>query len=152
MAQALSLEEMKRYLGKEIGVSDWFEISQDRINAFAECTEDRQWIHTNPELAKKGPYGATVAHAYLVLALLSYFNYQNRYFPAGVKMAVNYGLNRARFMNPVKAGCRIRNHSVLKDIIEKGQGRILITLENTVEIEGESKPAAVAENLSMIFI
>ncbi len=150
MGQPISLEELKTFVGKEIGLSDWLEITQERINAFADCTSDRQWIHTNPEMAKSGPYGKTIAHAYLALALLSFFNYQNKVFPAGIKMALNYGLNRARFMNPVPVGSRIRNHCVLKDLTEKGPGRILMTFENTVEIEGQLKPAAVAETLSMV--
>ena len=152
MAKALSLDELKGYVGKEIGLSEWFEIKQDRITAFAECTEDRQWIHVNQEMAKKGPFGTTVAHGYMLLALLSYFNYQNTVFPAGIKMAVNYGLNRVRFMSPLPVNSRIRNHAVLKDIAEKDPGRILMTMENTIEIEGQPKPAMVAESLSMLFV
>jgi len=152
MPEAVSLEQFKTYIGKEIGLSEWIEITQERINAFAECTEDRQWIHTDPELAKKGPYGKTVAHGYLVLSLLPFFNYQNRVFPAGAKMALNYGLNRLRFMNPVPVGSKLRNHCVLKDVADKGPGKILVTFENTIEIDGQKKPAAVAESLAMVFI
>ena len=152
MPEAISLEQFKSYIGKEIGLSEWIEIKQERINAFAECTEDRQWIHTDPELAKNGPYGKTVAHGYLVMSLLPFFNYQNRVFPAGAKMALNYGLNRLRFMNPVPVGSKIRNHCVLKAVVDKGPGKILVTFENTIEIDGQKKPAAVAESLAMVFI
>ena len=152
MPEAISLEQFKSYIGKEIGLSEWIEIKQERINAFAECTEDRQWIHTDPELAKNGPYGKTVAHGYLVMSLLPFFNYQNRVFPAGAKMALNYGLNRLRFMNPVPVGSKIRNHCVLKAVVDKGPGKILVTIENTIEIDGQQKPAAVAESLAMVFI
>jgi len=152
MAEAVSLDELKKMVGQEIGVSDWFEITQDRINAFAECTEDRQWIHVNEEMAKNGPFGTTIAHGYLLLSLLSFFSYQNRVFPTGIKMAVNYGLNRVRFINPVPVGSKVRNRAVLKDVTEKGQGRILMTTENTVEIEGREKPAMVAESLGMLMV
>ena len=152
MPEAVSLEHFMTYIGKEIGLSEWIEITQERINAFAECTEDRQWIHTDPELAKNGPYGKTVAHGYLVMSLLPFFNYQNRVFPAGAKMALNYGLNRLRFMSPVPVGSKLRNHCVLKGVVDKGPGKILVTFENTIEIDGQQKPAAVAESLAMVFI
>jgi acyl dehydratase len=152
MGKPISLEELRNYVGKKVGVSQWFPITQERVTAFAELTEDRQWIHVNPELARKGPYGTTVAHGFMVISLLSYFGYQNDVFPAGVKMALNYGLNRVRFITPLKVGSRIRNHAVLKEIQEKGEGRLLLVFENTIEIEGEEKPAAVAESLSMLFV
>ena len=152
MAQAVTVEELKGMVGQEIGVSDWFEITQDRINAFAECTEDRQWIHVNEEMAKNGPFGTTIAHGYLILSLLSYFGASSRVFPAGIKMAINYGLNRVRFVSPVPVGSRIRNRAVLKEVTEKGEGRILMVTENTVEIEGQEKPAMVAESLAMFFV
>ena len=151
MARAVTLEEMKTMVGKEIGVSAWFPIEQARVNAFAECTEDRQWIHVDPEKARLGPYGKTIAHGYLALSLLSFFNYQNEVFPAGIKMAVNYGLNRVRFISPLPVGARVRNHAVLKEVTDKGEGRILLVTENTIEIEGQAKPAVVAESLAMVF-
>ncbi len=144
--------ELKDWVGKEVGLSEWFELDQDRINAFAECTEDRQWIHVDKDMAKNGPFGDTIAHGYLVLGLLSFFSYQNKVVPGGIKMAVNYGLNKVRFINPVKVGSKIRNRAVLKDVTEKGEGRILMITENTVEIEGEDKPAMVAESLGMLFV
>lgn len=152
MGKPVSPEEYKSYLGKELGTSEWFSITQDRINTFAECTEDRQWIHVNEEMAKKGPYGTTIAHGYLVLSLLPYFSYQNEVFPGGIKFALNYGLNRLRFISPFPAGCRVRNRAVLKEVSEKGEGRLLLVTENTVEIEGQDKPGMVAESLAMVFI
>ena len=152
MAKAVSVEELKGYIGKEIGVSDWLEIKQDRINAFADCTEDHQWIHVDQEKAKQGPFGTTIAHGYLTLSLLPYFGYQNKITPSGTKMTINYGLNRLRFINPVPVGSRVRNRAVLKELTDKGEGRILMVTESTIEIEGQDKPAMVAETLSMLFL
>jgi acyl dehydratase len=151
MVRMMSVEEMKKNIGMELGVTDWFKIDQARINTFAECTEDRQFIHVNEEMAKKGPFGATIAHGYMTLALLSYFSAQTSLLPQGLKMAINYGLNKVRFIAPVKVGSRIRNRAVLKNVEDKGGGRVLVTTENTVEIEGEAKPAMVAESLAMFF-
>ncbi|MFO8055769.1 MAG: MaoC family dehydratase [bacterium] len=151
MAELMSVEKMKEHVGQEIGVSDWLQISQDRINAFADCTEDHQFIHVDEEAAKNGPFGTTIAHGYLTLSLLSYFGAQTALLPEGMKMAINYGLNKVRFLAPVKVDSRIRNRAVLKSVEEKGGGRVLVTTENTVEIEGEEKPAMVAESLAMYF-
>lgn len=151
MTEEMSWEEITKYIGKEIGVSEWMEITQDRINAFAETTKDKQWIHVDESKAKIGPLGTTVAHSFLVLSLLPYFNLQNRILPAGIKMMVNYGLNRVRFTNPVPVGSKIRNRTVLKEIQEKSFGGRLLTLENIVEIEGQAKPAMVAEFLTLIY-
>jgi len=151
MAKLMSVDEMKASVGKEVGVTQWFQMDQKRINAFADCTEDHQFIHVNEDLARKGPFGTTIAHGYLTLSLLSYFGGQNALLPQGLKMAINYGLNKVRFIAPVKVNKRIRNRAVLKGVEDKGGGRILVTTENTVEIEGEDKPAMVAESLAMFF-
>jgi acyl dehydratase len=152
MGQAVPLDQFKEMVGQEIGLSEWLAIDQARINAFAACTEDRQWIHVDPEKAKAGPYGKTIAHGYMALSLLSFFNYQNRFFPSGIKMSLNYGLNKVRFISPVPVGSRLRNRAVLKEVVEKGEGRILMAIENTIEIEGQDKPAVVAETLSMLIV
>ncbi len=152
MARAVTVDKLKEMVGQEIGLSDWLQINQDRINAFAECTEDRQWIHVDQEMAKNGPFGTTIAHGYLTLSMLSYFNFQNNVFPSGIKMAVNYGLNKVRFLNPIPVGSKIRNRAVLKEVTDKGGGRLLMITENTVEIEGQEKPAMVAESLAMLFV
>lgn len=150
--ERLTPKHLKSLLGKELGVSDWITITQDRINAFAECTEDRQWIHVDEERAQKGPLGATVAHGFLLLSLLPHFHQQNPLFSLKFKMAVNYGLNRVRFIHPVKSGNRIRNKAILKEVKRKGFFRILLTIENTIEIDREEKPALVADLLVMIFL
>ncbi len=151
MAQLMSVEKMKDSVGQELGVSDWFMIDQDRINAFADCTEDHQFIHVDEEAAKNGPFGTTIAHGYLTLSLLTTLGGQTSLLPEGLKMAINYGLNKVRFLAPVKVNSRIRNRAVLKGVEDKGGGRILVTTENTIEIEGEDKPAMVAESLAMFF-
>jgi len=151
MPELIPVDKLKEYVGKEIGLSDWLQVTQERINTFADCTEDHQWIHVNPEMAKKGPFGTTIAHGYLTLSFLPYFSAANKVLPAGLKMAINYGANKVRFINPVKVGSKVRNHAVLKGIEDKGGGRIMMTVENTIEIEGEEKPALVAECLSMFF-
>jgi acyl dehydratase len=151
MPELVPIDRLKEYVGKEIGLSDWLHVTQERINAFADCTEDHQWIHVDTERAKKGPFGTTIAHGYLTLSFLPHFSAANRVLPAGIKMAINYGTNKVRFITPVKVGSKVRNHAVLKAIEDKGGGRILMTVENTIEIEGERKPALVAECLSLFF-
>ena len=152
MTEGLTYKKLEEYKGKEIGLSDWMEISQERINAFAECTEDRQWIHVDPEKAKHGPYGTTIAHGFLVLSLLVHLASQIELFQKGIKMVTNIGLDRVRFLAPVKRGARIRNRIALKEISDKGEGKILVTIENTMEIEGETKPALVADVLALVFL
>ena len=152
MTKTLTPEDVKDLVGKEIGVSDWLEISQERIDRFAECTDDRQWIHTDKEKAKSGPFGTTVAHGYLVLSLLSYFNFQYVIFAEGIKMAFNYGLNKVRFISPVPGGAKIRHRAVLKNVIEKNSHNLFLIIDNTVEIDGHDKPAMLAESLYLIFL
>ncbi len=152
MAKKLTLEKLQEHLGKEIGLSDWMEITQERINAFADATEDRQWIHVNPVKAKFGPFRKTIAHGFLILSLLVHLSSRIEIFQKGVKMVTNVGMNRLRFISPVPVGSRIRNRCVLKQAAKKGDGKILITIENTVEIEGAGKPALVAEVLALVFV
>jgi acyl dehydratase len=151
MTKEVSWEEFKQQVGKEVGISPWLEITQDRIDAFADCTEDRQWIHVDKTKARLGPMGTTVAHSFLILSLLPYFCLQYKIIPARIKMMVNYGLNRVRFTHPVPVGSKIRNRTVLKGVQDKPLGGHLVTLENTVEIEGRQKPALVAEFLALIY-
>jgi len=151
MAESLSefvlLDGLKECIGEEIDVSEWVQIKQDRIDAFADCTSDHQWIHIDPGLASKGPFGATIAHGYLLLSLLVMMNGWMK-ITTGNMAVINYGLNKVRFLTPVKVDSTIRNHAVLKQIQER-RGRILITTENTIEIKGEQRPALVAETLTM---
>lgn len=131
-------------VGTEIGVSDWFTITQEQINQFADCTHDHQFIHVDPEAAAKTPFGSTIAHGFLTLSLLSAMVYQ---MPSikGVTMGVNYGMNKMRFVSPVKVGARIRGRFVLADFVEIRPDEVQSTLAVTVEIEGQDKPALAAE-------
>ncbi|MDY6933713.1 MAG: MaoC family dehydratase [Spirochaetota bacterium] len=150
MPKVVKPDELSNYIGTELGISDWFEIDQDRINSFANCSNDHQWIHVDEQKAKDGPFGATIAHGYLTLSLISGLSGAIMIVPEGIKMGINYGLNRVRFLEPVKVGSKIRNKRVLKDVTDKGDGRFLMTIENTMEIEGIEKPALIAETLSLL--
>ncbi|MBF0468811.1 MAG: MaoC family dehydratase [Desulfamplus sp.] len=133
-------------------MSDWKEITQKQIDQFAEATGDHQWIHVDAKRAARGPFGKTIAHGFLTLSCISYFSFQGTLVPEGSKMITNYGLNRVRFINPVSVGSRIRDRIVLLDVKEQKEGRILVTTTHTIEIEGETKPACVAEFIAMIFV
>jgi acyl dehydratase len=152
MTEALTLEKLQEFVGKEIGLSEWMEITQERINAFAECTEDRQWIHIDPDKAIHGPYGTTIAHGFLILSLLVHLTSQIKLFQKGIQLVTNIGLNHVRFSNPVPVGSHIRNRALLKEATDRGNGRILVTVENTVEILESEKPAMVAEVLALLLI
>jgi acyl dehydratase len=128
------------------------EITQERINAFADATEDRQWIHVKPLKAKFGPFHKTIAHGFLILSLLVHLSSKIELLQHGVKMLANVGMNRVRFISPVPVGSKIRNRCTLKQAVEKEEGKILLTTENLVEIQGAEKPALVAEVLALIYI
>lgn len=149
--QVLPVEKIKERIGSELGVTDWFQMDQERIDRFADCTNDHQWIHVDREKAAKGPFGQTIAHGYLTISLLPHFSAGISVVPEGTMMAINYGMNKLRLVNPVKSKARIRDRIVLTDVVEKEGGRILVTTTHTIEIEGEEKPAVVAEVLSMFF-
>ena len=138
-------------IGEELAVSDWLEVDQARIDAFAACTEDFQWIHVDRARAEAGPFGATIAHGFLTLSLLPRLT--SGAWAAGLELSamLNYGLDKLRFLTPVKAGSRIRNRLRLLSVEEKGVGRTLVAFENTVEIDGAEKPALVARTLVMAF-
>jgi acyl dehydratase len=152
MTERLTPGKLKALIGKELAVSDWLAVTQERVDAFADCTEDRQWIHVDVERSRLGPLGGTVAQGFLLLALLPYFHRLNPLFQMKSKLYVNYGLNRVRFISPVRTGARVRNRAVLKEVSRKGFRRILVTIENTLEVEDEAKPAMVAELLVLIFL
>lgn len=147
--QFVPAAELADHIGKETGRSDWFEIDQDRISQFAEVTEDRQWIHIDPDAAAQGPFGATIAHGFLTLSLLSYMTTFTSVMPEGAEMYINYGSDKVRFLNPVRVGSRIRAIGTLKDVAEKSPGQILITSGIVVEIEGQDKPALIADILTL---
>ena len=136
-------------VGTEIGVSDWIEIPQERINTFADVTEDHQFIHINPEAAKMTPFGGTIAHGFLTLSLLSKFSEQAGIVLEGVKMGVNYGFEKVRFLSPVPSGAKVRGRFVLKEAVEKNPGQYLLPYGVTVEIEGGDKPALIADWIGM---
>ena len=136
-------------IGTEMGVSRWFQIDQARIDAFAEVTEDRQFIHIDPEAAKATPFGGTIAHGFLTLSLASAMTYDAVAPLEGVVMGVNYGFDKVRFLAPVPAGSNVRGRFRLLSAEDKGGGRWLLKHELTVEIEGSDKPALIAEWLGM---
>lgn len=142
-------EELHAHIGEELGVSDWVEIDQDRIDAFADVTLDHQFIHVDPQAAQATPLGSTVAHGFLTLSLLSYLREDMFFVPENTVMTLNYGLDRLRFIEPVPVGSRVRARSRLIAVTEKESGRWLIKEETTVEIEGNDRPALIAEPLTM---
>jgi acyl dehydratase len=139
------------YTGREIGASDWLTIDQHRIDEFADCTGDRQWIHVDVERARReSPFGGTIAHGYLTLSVAASLAIEAGVIPPDAAAALNYGLDKVRFLAPVKAGSRVRNRVVLVAAEAKGPGRSLITLQNTIEIEGEAKHALIADSLALL--
>ncbi len=138
-------------VGQELAVSDWLLVDQARIDAFAACTGDHQWIHVDQARAAAGPFGATIAHGFLTLSLLPALTSGTWADGLGLGATLNYGSDKVRFLAPVRAGRRVRNRLRLLGAEAKGAGRTLLRFENTVEIEGEDKPALVAETLAMAF-
>lgn len=145
---------LQEYVGKPMGASEWFQIDQDRINAFADATLDHQFIHVDVEKAKNTPFGGTIAHGFLTLSLLPYLQSQmsELVIPAGLKMGMNYGFDKIRFLAPVKTGAKVRAVATLKEVTEKNPGQFLFSAEYSIEIEGESKPALIADWLLMYFV
>lgn len=141
-------ETLIDYVGKEIGSSEWFEIDQTRINQFADATLDHQFIHIDSEKATP-LFGSTIAHGFLSLSLIPHLTAQTVLAPENLKHVFNYGLDKVRFINPVNVGSKVRTHSKVVSVDDKGDGRYLIKIEITMEIEGIEKPAFVAESLSM---
>ena len=141
--------ELQSLIGTEVGVSSWIEIDQARIDAFAEVTNDHQFIHVNPELAKQTPFGTTIAHGFLTLSLASGMSYEAVAPLEGVVMGVNYGFDKLRFLAPVPVNSKVRGRFKLMSAEDKGNGRWLVKHELTVEIEGGDKPALIAEWLAM---
>ncbi len=142
-AQRISVEELEGRVGAEIAVSPWFPLEQDRIERFARATEDRQWIHVDPERARSGPFGGTIAHGFLTLSLLPRM-LADALEIVGGKMSINYGLNRIRFTSPVPSGARLRAHFVLAKL-ERIEGGVQLLWNVTVEREGADRPCLVAE-------
>jgi len=147
-----SIEEIQGRVGSEIGVSDWILVDQARIDAFAEITEDHQFIHVDPERAAQTPFRGTVAHGFLTLSLLSRMAEGVMLRPEGLRMAVNYGFDKVRFMGLVKSGKQVRGRFKMLSAEEKRASQWQITYEVTVEIEDEEKPALIADWIGYMFI
>lgn len=149
-ANKMPVGDLLKHVGEEIGVSSWILLDQVRINEFAHCTGDKQWIHLDAErAAREGPFGGTIAHGFLTLSLIAPTSFEVLLGRITPKSVVNYGLEKVRFVAPVRSGKRVRNHIKIAAVESKGPGRYLVTTENTIEIEGESKPALTASALAM---
>jgi acyl dehydratase len=146
-----TISELTERVGQELGVSDWVAIDQSRIDAFAACTADHQWIHVDVERAKReSPYRGTVAHGYLLLAMVAPLSMQVGVLPKDAAAGLNYGVDKARFLAPVPAGARVRLRVVLVGVEPKGGGQAILKTKGTLEIEGSDKPALVAETLAFL--
>jgi acyl dehydratase len=149
--RTFSLEDSEWFVGRELGVSEWITVDQGRIDQFAACTGDDQWLHVDVERARReSPYGGPVAHGFLTLSLLAPTALDVFIRPAGIRQAFNYGLEHVRFIVPVKAGARIRNRIGLLSVEQKGADYLLLRTDNKIEIEGEAKPALVAVALVLV--
>ncbi len=152
MTETIKAEELPGLVGRELEPSPWIEITQERVNQFAEATNDFQFIHVDPEKAAQTPFGGPIAHGFLSLSLLSYLNAQNAIVPENMVMGINYGSDKVRYLMPVRVGKRIRSKQKVLEVSEKNPGQWLIKSAVTVEIEGEETPALVAEILSMMVV
>ena len=153
MGKILTRDTLASAVGDEIGVSDWYEITQENVNKFADVTSDHQFIHIDPEKAAQTPFGGTIAHGFYTVSMLSHFAGTGCGVTVeGMTMGVNYGCDKLRFIQPVRVGSRIRGRSVLTAAVEKKPGQFLFTSQMTVEIEGMDKPALIADWLTMVFV
>ena len=152
MTQTIKVEDLPTLVGRELEPSPWLEITQERVNQFADATNDWQPIHVNPEMAAQTPFGGPIAHGFLSLSLLSYLNAQSAVVPENMVMGINYGSDRVRYLMPVRDGKRIRSRQKVLEVTEKKPGQWLFKSEVTVEIEGEETPALVAEILSVMVV
>jgi len=144
--------EFRELAGRTLEPSSWLEITQDRINRFADATNDHQFIHVSRIKAAFTPFRKPIAHGFLSLSLLSYLNAENALVPDNLKMVLNYGSDRLRFLAPVKVGKRVRSHQTIMSVTEKRPGQWLVKTDVSVEIEGEDKPALIAEMLALYYV
>ncbi|MDX2342262.1 MAG: MaoC family dehydratase [Acidimicrobiia bacterium] len=152
MSAEIPVAELSSLIGTELGVTDWLQIDQDRVNAFADATLDHQFIHVDPEKAAATPFGGTIAHGFLTLSLLPFFLETASPQIEGTLMAINSGSDKVRFLQPVKVGSRVRARTTLAAADEKRPGQWLVKQAVTVDIEGEDKPALIAEMLMLYFV
>ena len=150
LATYSSIEDLEAAVGVDVGPSDWLEVDQDRVNTFADATGDHQWIHIDPERAKDGPFGTTIAHGFLTLSLLPYFIGSMREV-TNVRMSVNYGLNKVRFPAPVPVGSRLRATSTVTSVDRLDEHSVQVVTRVTLEIDGNEKPACVAETVARVY-
>ena len=149
MTTMIAYADLPDYVGKDLGWTDWFEVTQDRINTFADATDDHQWIHVDPERAAEGPFGAPIAHGFLTMSLL--IPLQTSLFDVeGVSTKVNYGLDKVRFISPVKVGSKLRLTATIAELTEV-PGGYQAAIDATIEIEGGSKPAVVVRSLQRFY-
>ncbi|MEM8547277.1 MAG: MaoC family dehydratase [Pseudomonadota bacterium] len=144
--------ELASYIDRELEPTEWFVIDQERVNAFADATLDHQYIHLDEAKASQTPFGGTIVHGYLTLSLLPYFTGKSGVSPEGLVMAINYGSDKVRFLQPVRVGSAVRCHMVLKEVTERGPGQLLAKSQVTIEIQGQDKPALIAEVLSLFVV
>lgn len=142
------IAELEKLVGQEVGKSDWVTIDQDRIQLFADATDDHQWIHLDEEKAKAGPFGGTIAHGFLTLSLLPMLS-QRTVDVTGMKMKINYGLNKVRFPQPVPAGARVRD-TITLDSVERKDAGVMVIMTHVIEIDGADRPACIAESVSLM--
>ena len=152
MAETVKPEDLPKLAGKDLEPSAWLEVTQERVNQFAEATNDFQFIHVDPEKAAQTPFGGPIAHGFLSLSLLSYLNAQTAIVPENLVMGINYGSDKVRYLMPVRVGKRIRSQQKVLEVSEKSPGQWLMKTAVMVEIEGEETPALVAEILSMLVV
>jgi len=152
MTKTIKAEDLPSLVGTELEPSPWIEITQERVNQFADATNDHQFIHVDPEKAAQTPFGGPIAHGFLSLSLLSYLNEQSAIVPDNIVMGINYGSDKVRYLMPVRVGKRIRSRQKVLNVTEKKPGQWLIKTAVTVEIEGEETPALIAEILSMMVV
>ena len=152
MTKTIKVSELPSLVGKELEPSSWIEITQERVNQFAEATNDFQFIHVDPEKAAQTPFGGPIAHGFLSLSLLSYLNAQSAIVPENPLMGINYGSDKVRYLMPVRVGKRVRSKQTILEVSEKSPGQWLLKTAVTVEIEGENTPALAAEILSMLVV
>ena len=150
MRTLTGIDDLETLVGQHLGTSEWVDITQERIDAFAEATGDHQWIHVDPDRAKDGPFGSTIAHGYLTLSLLPLF-YSTVYRVEGVRMGINYGANKVRFLTPVPVGSRLRGSIEVGEVKRVPNGGAQVTWNVTVELEGSDKPACYAEAISVMY-
>jgi len=152
MSETINAADFPTLVGKELGPSSWMEITQERVNQFADATNDHQFIHVDPEKAAQTPFGGPIAHGFLTLSLISHLTSEHSIKPEGLVMAINYGSDKVRYLQPVRVGSRIRAHQKILEATEKNPGQWLIKTAVTVEIENVQKPALIAEFLAMLII